>query len=220
MEPSGVRWRALVPLLGLACLLGCHSSPTTASPTTTVSGTAATTNSVPADLRPTIFDSLPARFIEAPPGSDLDGPLGLTATANAVDDQQPAAQEMLLQKYGFVRSYERTWGVKGVGETLIIRVQVMGSPSQARAYYNVLTYADKVSSQLTTFSTPSLSGASGFTRSFAGSTGPQISQDINLVRGPLFYHLIFTGPQGSLQPSDVLDIARSQSALAASIGYS
>jgi len=39
------------------------------------------------------------------------------------------------------------------------------------------------------------------------------------VRGPLFYHLIFTGPQGSISPSDILRVARSQSTEAASLGY-
>jgi UDP:flavonoid glycosyltransferase YjiC (YdhE family) len=54
---------------------------------------------------------------------------------------------------------------------------------------------------------------------FHGDDGSQVSQDINLARGRLFYHLIFTGPQGSISPSDVLKIAGSQSTEAASLGY-
>lgn len=95
----------------------------------------------------------------------------------------------------------------------------MGSPTQALGYFNLLTFADRASSQLTTFPTPQLADASGFTRLFTESTGSQASQDINLVRGSLFYRLIFTGAPGSVSPSDILSIARSQSTEAASLGY-
>lgn len=51
------------------------------------------------------------------PGSALDGPLGLTGTAEAVADQETAKQEAILQQYGFMSAYQRTWIVKGTGET-------------------------------------------------------------------------------------------------------
>jgi len=85
-------------------------------------------------------------------------------------------------------------------------------------YFNLLTFAGQTSGQMISFPTPQLAGASGFTRSFTESAGRQVAQDMNLVRGPLFYHLIFTGPQGSISPSDILSIARSQSTEAASLG--
>jgi hypothetical protein len=205
-------------MIGLAVLAGCNSGTSTSSTSTTVARSAANPNAVPHDLRLAIFERLPANYIEEPAGSDLDGPLGLAATAAAVDDQETTQQEAVLQQYGFRSAYQRTWVVKGTGKTLIIRVQVMGSPTQALGYFNVLTLDGRISGQ-TTIPTPHLADASGFTRSFTGSTGSQVSQDINLARGRLFYHLIFTGPQGTISPSDVVGIARSQSAVAASLGY-
>jgi hypothetical protein len=201
-------------LIGLA---GCSSARSTSS-TTTVPGVPAP-DAVPGDLRLTIFDRLPPTYIEEPAGSDTDGPLDLPETAEAVDDQETATQEALLQQYGFHGAYQRTWVVKDTGEILIIRVQVMGSPAQALGYFTVLNFGGRTSDQLTTFPTPGLADASGFTRPFTGSTGPQVSQDINLARGRLFYHLIFTGPEGSISPGDVLNIARHQSTEAASLGY-
>jgi hypothetical protein len=59
-----------------------------------------------------------------------------------------------LQQYGFRSAYQRTWVVKGTGETLIIRVQVMGSPKQALGYFNLMTFDGRISSQQTTFPTP------------------------------------------------------------------
>jgi hypothetical protein len=206
-------------MLGIVVLAGCNSTESASLPTTTVASSAALPSAVPDDLRATIFDRLPTNYIEAPTGSELDGPLGLAGTAEAVDDQEAAKQEAILQQYGFRSAYQRTWAVKGTGETLIIRVQVMGSAGQALGYFNLLTFADQASSQQTTFPTPQLPDASGFTRSFTAATGSQVAQDINLVRGPLFYHVIFTGPQGSVSPSNILSIARSQSTEAASLGY-
>ena len=84
---------------------------------------------------------------------------------------------------------------------LTIRVQVMGSSQQSLGYFTLLTVADRSSVQLTAFPTPRLADASGFTRSFAASTGKEASQDINMVRGTLFYHLSFTGPQGLISPA-------------------
>jgi hypothetical protein len=46
-----------------------------------------------------------------------------------------------------------------------------------------------------------------------------VAQDVNLVQGRLFFHLIFTGPRGKVSPGDVLAVARSQSAEAADQGY-
>src|SRR5580700_2691549 len=69
-------------------------------------------------------------------GSHLDGPLDLAATAEAVDDQETAKQEAILQQYGFRSAYERTWVVRGTAETLIIKAQVMRSPKQAVGYFN------------------------------------------------------------------------------------
>ena len=184
-----------------------------------VSSTTAAPRAVPNDLRLTVFDRLPATYVEAPAGTDLDGPLSLSGTATAVDDQETATQEAILRQYGFRSAYQRGWVVRGTGETLIIRVQLMGSPSQALGYFNLLNFGAQASGQLTTFPTPELAAASGFTRSFAESTGPQVAQDISLVRGPLFYHLIFTGPRGSISPADILTIAGSQSTEAASLGF-
>jgi hypothetical protein len=213
-------WRtALVSMLGMVVLAGCNSTKSTSSTTTTIASGAALPRAVPADLRLTIFDRLPTNYVEEPSGSDVDGPLGLAGTAEAVDDQEPVKQKTILQQYGFRSAYQRTWVVKGTGETLIIRVQLMGSPTQAVGYFDLLTFAGQASNQMTTFPTPRLADASGFTRSFTAPTGSQVAQDLNLVRGPLFYHLIFTGPQGSISPSDVLRIARSQSTAAASLGY-
>jgi len=124
-----------------------------------------------------------------------------------------------LQQYGFRSAYQRTWVVKGTAEMLIIRVQVMGSAEQAVGYFNLLTFDGRESDQVTAFPTPELAHASGFTRSFTATKGSEVSQDINLARGRLFYHLIFTGPQGSISPGDVLHIALSQSTEAALLGY-
>jgi hypothetical protein len=208
-----------VSLLVMVVLAGCDSGPSATSTTTTLPRRAANPDAVPGDLRLTIFDRLPANYIEEPAGSGADGPLDLAETAEAVDDQETSTQEALLQQYGFSSAYQRTWVVKGTGETLIIRVQVMGSPGQALGYFNLLTFAGRTSGQTTAFPTPSLADASGFTRSFSASTGSQVAQDLNLVRGRLFYHLIFTGPQGSISPGSVSSIARSQSKRAASLGY-
>jgi hypothetical protein len=213
------RWVVVASVLCLVGLSGCSSDKSASSTTTTATTRAATPGAVPRDLRLTIFDRLPTNYIEEPAGIGSDGPLDLSETAKAVDDQDTTTQESLLQQYGFLSAYQRTWVVKGTGKVLIIRVQVMGSPAQARGYSALLTFAVRVSDQLTTFPTPRLADASGFTRSFTGSTGPQVSQDIDLVRGRLFYHLIFTGPQGSISPADVLSIARHQSAEAVSLGY-
>jgi len=198
-------------------LAGCNSTKSTSR--TSVASSTAIPTAVPGDLRLIVFDRLPANYLEAPAGSDLDGPLGLSATAKAVDDQETAQQEAILRQYGFRSAYQRTWVVKDTGETLIIRVQVMGSPLQALGYFDLLTFAGQSSHQQTTFPTPQLADASGFTRFFTASTGSQVAQDINLARGPLFYHLIFTGPKGSISPSDILSIAGSQSTEAASLGY-
>jgi len=206
-------------ILSLAVLAGCTSGRSTSLTTATVAGKAASLRVVPRNLRRTIFDRLPASYIEEPSGSDLDGPLGLAATARAVDDQETVAQEAVLQQYGFRSAYQRTWVVKGTAETLTIRVQVMGSAKQALAYFNVLTFDGGLSSQVTAFPTPELADASGFTRSFMATDGSEVSQDINLARGRLFYHLILTGPQGSISPSDVLQIAGSQSRESALLGY-
>jgi hypothetical protein len=157
--------------------------------------------------------------VEEPAPSVGDGPLGLAATATAVDDQETATQEALLQQYGFKSAYQRTWIVKGTGDVLIIRVQVMGSPTQALGYFNQLNFGSRLSTQLTAFPTPHLADASGFTRPFVASTGKEAAQDVNMARGDLFYHLIFAGPLGSISPGDVVKIATSQSVKAASLGY-
>jgi len=197
----------------LASCSATHSSEPTSSTTTTVSGKAANPDVVPAELRSTIFEQLPTNFIEEPTGSDVDGPLDLAETAQAVDDQEIPQEEAVLS------AYQRTWVVKGTSKVLIIRVQVMGSPMQALGYFNLLTFDARTSSQLTSFAMPRMADSSGFTRPFTSSTGSQVAQDVNLARGRLFYHLIFTGPQGSISPSDILGIARSQSAEAVSLGY-
>jgi hypothetical protein len=206
-------------MLVVVFVAGC-SSRTSTSPTTTSTATSTSVpRIVPHNLRMTIFDRLPANYIEEPVGSNVDGPLGLAGTAYAVDDEEVSIQESILEKYGFRDAYQRTWVVKGTHEILIIRVQHMGSHRQALEYFNLLNLGAPISSQLTAFPTPQLADASGFTRSFMASTGPQVAQDVSLVRGPLFYHLIFTGPRGSITPDDVLSIARSQSTDAASLGY-
>jgi hypothetical protein len=209
----------VVSLLGAVVLAGCDSSASTSSTTTSVVHRVANPDAVPGDLRLTIFDGLPGTYIEEPVGSASDGPLDLAGTAEAVDDQATVKQEAILEQYGFRSAYQRTWVVKGTGETLIIRVQVMGSPSQARGYYNLLTFAGRISEDMTAFPTSPVADASGFTRSFSASTGSQVAQDLNLVRGRLFYHLIFTGPEGSVSPGSIVSIARSQSEKAASLGY-
>ena len=220
MSRSGVLWQTVVAsMVGMIVLAGCNSSKSTSSTTTTVASGPAIPSAVPDDLRLTIFDRLPANYIEEPAGSDLDGPLGLGETAEAVDDQETAKQDELLKQYGFRSAYQRTWVVKGTGKTLIIRAEVMGSPKQALGYFNLLTFAGRTSGQLTSFPTAQLANASGFTRSFTDSDGPQVAQDINMVRGRLFYHLILTGPRGSISPRNVLSIARSQSTEAVTLGY-
>jgi hypothetical protein len=206
-------------MLGVAVLAGCGSNKSSSSTTTTVTGHATNPSAVPNDLRLTVFDGLPANYIEEPVGSRFDGALDLVETAEAVDDQQTAEQQAILRQYGFRSAYQRTWLLKGTSKILIIRVQVMGSPALALGYFNLLTFAGRTSSQMTNVATPQLADASGFTRYFTGSTGRQVAQDINLARGRLFYHLIFTGPRGSISPSDILSIARSQSNEAASLGY-
>jgi hypothetical protein len=196
-----------------------HSSESTTSTTTTVAGKVANPDVVPDDLRATVFDLLSTDYIEKPIGSNVDGPLDLAQTAEAVDDEDTAQQQAILLQYGFLSAYQRTWVVKGTSEVLIIRVQVMGSPVQALGYFNLLTSDAPTSSQLTRFAMPRIADSSGFTRSFTSSTGIQVAQDVNLARGRLFYHLIFTGPQGSISPRDLVRIARSQSAEALSLGY-
>jgi hypothetical protein len=209
----------LVSILGVVVLAGCTSGNSTSLTTTTVVKKPANPRAVPDDLRRTIFDRLPHTYIEEPVGSVRDGPLGLAATANATDDRETATQKSILKQYGFRSAYQRTWIVKGTAEMLIIRVEVMGSSKQALGYFNLLTFADRSSAQLTTFATPLLAETSGFTRSFVASTGKEVSQDINMVRGDLFYHLIFTGPEGSISPGEVLTVAKDQSIEAASLGY-
>jgi hypothetical protein len=218
MTRSGVfRQTAVASILGTFVLTACNASTPT-SPTTTTVARGAAKSSVD-HLRLTIFDRLPASFIEEPAGSNLDGPLNLIETATAVDDQETAIQEAILRQYGFRTAYQRTWTISGTGETLIIRVQDMGSPMKALGYFNFLTYTSRLLGQLTSFPTPQLADASGFSRSFTESTGPQVAQDISLARGRLYYHLIFTGPQGTVSPSDILTIARSQSTQAVSLGF-
>jgi hypothetical protein len=210
----------IASMVVVAVVAGCNSSTSMSSTTTsTAPGATVTTVVLPHDLRLTIFDGLPANYIEEPVGSGADGPLGLAGTAYAVDDKDPARQEAILKQYGFRNGYQRLWVVKGTHEILIIRVQLMGSPRQALGYLNLLTFAGRVSSQVTAFPTPQLADASGFTRLFTTSTGPQVAQDVSLARGPLFYHLILTGPRGSISPGDILSIARSQSTEAASVAY-
>jgi hypothetical protein len=216
---SRLRSTIVVSVLCLVALAGCSSGKPTGSTTTTVAKKASGSGAVPGNLRPTIFDRLPARYIEEPAGTGSDGPLGLAATANAVDDQDPALEQTLLAQYGFRSAYQRTWVVKGTGEVLIIRVQVMGSPKESLGYYNLMTFYSRTNTQLIAFPTSQLADASGFSRTFAASTGKQQSQDINMVRGVLFFHFIFTGPLGSVTPADVVKIAESQSGQAASLGY-
>jgi hypothetical protein len=206
-------------ILGLLILAGCSSGKSANSTTTTVASGASNPDAVPGDLRRAIVDRLPTGYIEEPSGSDLNGPLGLAETAEAVDNKETATQESVLRQHGFRSAYQRTWVVRGTAEMLIIRVQVMGSPEQSLSYLALLTFDGRLSAQETTFPTPQLAGASGSTRSFMVAKGSDVSQDINLARGRLFYHLILTGPRGSVSPSDVLKIARSQSRVAASLGY-
>jgi hypothetical protein len=172
-------------ILGMLVLAGCSSSMSTNLTTTTVANKAANPSAVPVNLRRTIFDRLPTGYIEEPNGSDLNGPLGLAATTEAVDNEETAAQEAILRQYGFRSAYQRACVVKGTAETLIIRVQVMGSPEQARSYLTVLTFDDRLSTQVAAFPTPHLADASGFTRSFTATNGSDVSQDINLARGRL-----------------------------------
>jgi hypothetical protein len=206
-------------ILGLLVLASCSSGKSTNSTTSTVPSKAANPSAVPVDLRRTIFDRFPTGYIEEPSGSDLNGSLGLAATAEAVDNQETATQQAILRQYGFRSAYQRTWVVKGTAETLVIRVQVMGSPEQALSYLTLLTFDGRLSTQVTAFPTSHLADASGLTRSFTATNGSDVSQDINLARGRLFYHLILTGPRGSVRMSDVLKVAGSQSMLAASLGY-
>lgn len=201
-------------MLGAVLLASCGSDQSTRSTTTT-----AARGAVLGNLRLAIFDRLPSAYIEDPAGSESDGHLDLPQTAQAVDDQETAQQETILQNYGFRSAYQRTWVIKGTSEILIIRVQVMGSSTEAIGYFNLLTVADRVSLQVKSFSTPQLIDASGFTRSFSESTGNQVALDINMARGRLFYHLILTGPRGSISPNTILRIASSQSAEAESLGY-
>jgi hypothetical protein len=220
MSHSGVSRRAAAAgLLASALLAGCGSGASTSVTTTTVAPRAAEPDAVPGDLRLVVFDRLPARFIEEPTGSALDGPLGLVGTAEALDDQETSTQEALLQQYGFISAYQRAWLVEGTRQLLIIRVQVMGSPAQAAAYFNLLNVADRASGQFGSFPTPRLAEASGFTHTYDDSSGREVSQDISLVRGRLFYHLIFTGPKGTVPAGDVLGVAVSQSNEAADLGY-
>jgi hypothetical protein len=214
-----LRWTVATSMLGAAVLAGCGSTRSTSSTTPTVVSSTSLPNVLPDNLRLTVFDRLPTNFIEEPEGSDSDGPLDLTETAQAVDDQEVAEQQRILEQYGFTSGYQRTWLVKGTGDVLIIRVQDMGSTSEALAYLNLLTFFVPTSAQLIKFPTPGLADASGFTRYFTGSTGTQVAQDVSLARGRLFYHLIFTGPKGSISTANVLGIARAQSTEAASLGY-
>jgi hypothetical protein len=224
MTSSGlVRPAVITSVLVLVVLAGCSSTRSTTVTTTTVTTTTVTTVAPGPkpldDLRQTVYDRFPTAFVEEPAGSDLDGPLDLAETAKAVDDQETAKQEAILRQYGFRSAYQRTWVVKGAGEVLVIRVQLMGSAAQALGYFQVLNFDDRLSAQLTRFATPQLADASGFTRLFTEASRRQVSQDVSLVRGRLFYHLIFTGPRGAVSPGDILRIARSQSTEAASLGF-
>jgi hypothetical protein len=219
-RPGLLRLVLVASMLGSIALAGCDSSRSTTATSTSVTTTASSPDAAPRDLRNTVFDQMPGNFVEEPVGSNSDGPLDLTGTAEAVDDQETGEQEAILQRFGFVSAYQRTWVVKGTTELLIIRVQVMGSPGQALDYFNLLTLADRTSDQLASVPTPRLTGASAFTRSFVDSDGSQVAQDVNLVRGRLFYHLILTGPAGTISPDQALRVARSQSIEAAVLGYS
>lgn len=208
----------LAALAGFASLAGCSGANKSAGATTTVSTT--TTTALPANLASVIFDQFPASYIEASIGLDgLVGSLDLAATAKAVDDKDVARATTDLEQYGFQRAYELVWVLKGTDDSLSIRVQLMGSASQAMGYFNVLSFGVRTSSALTAFSTPRLGTATGFTDDVTDSNGPRTVQSVYLVRGPLFYDLELIGPRGTIAPSAVLRAARSQSAEDASLGY-
>ena len=78
MTRSSFLWQPVVAsMLSMVVLAGCNSSKSASSTTTTVAPSATIPSAVPDDLRLTVFDRLPANFIEAPAGSEGDGPLGL-----------------------------------------------------------------------------------------------------------------------------------------------
>jgi hypothetical protein len=222
--PRPAHWRQtaivwLAALAGFVSVAGCRGSSKTAIATTTVPRT--TTTTVPANLATVIFDQFPASYIEAPIGLDgVVGPLDLSATANAVDDKDVAHATTDLEQFGFQRAYDLVWVLKGTDESLSIRVQLMESASQAMGYFNLLSSADQTSTVLTTFPTPGLATATGFTdNDVTDSNGPRTVQSVELVRGPLFYDLELIGPRGTIAPTAILSAAQSQSAEAASLGY-
>ncbi len=212
----GVRLLAVTLAVGLGwagCSRARHSTTGEAPFVST-----APTIARPADLRLVLFDQLPASYVEQRFGAGGDGPLDLAGAAR-LQNSHSAVGQTFLQQYAFQRGYQRVWELNGVDKLLVLRVLLMGSPQQAAAYFNVVTFGDNASVGITKFPTPGLAHASGFTLSYASALGPRVEHFVDLVRGPLFFHLSAIGPAGSVGPGDILGIARSQGAEASSMGY-
>lgn len=212
--------RLAAAALASACcwpaLAGCSASKTAAAATTTVPATT-TTTTVLNNLRQVIFDQLPASYVEHTVGDGFEGPLDLAATGATVNPNEITATTALLQMYGFKAAYERLWSVPGTVDGLIIRVQLMGSAFEAMEYFNALTFVDKASG-LVPFSTAGLANSRGFSENFTLNAVAAETHFVDLIRGPLFYHIAVVGSRGS-SSAVALSIAGSQSAEAAALGF-
>jgi hypothetical protein len=204
----------------LAVLLvssGCTTKKVAIAPTT-VPAITTTTLGVPVDLRTALFAQFPAGYVEAPVGVDSAGPLTL-ATAAAAQSATPATETPILKQYGFVSGYQRVWVIKGSNESLNSRVLVMGSAFEAMEFYNVTTFADEASAKITTFPTSGLVNSDGFKTSITDANGSRGVVWIDLVRGPLFYHIGMFSPPKVLPLTTLINIAQSQSTEDATFGY-
>jgi hypothetical protein len=216
-RPIHILWLfGLSALIGVAGLSGCSGSSKAASATTTIPSI--TTTTLPASLRDLIFGQFPGSYVEALVGVGFEGPLDISQVAS-VQSTTPAAETVVLRQYGFRAGYDRTWAINGTNKALATRVLVMGSPTQALDFYNETTFENREVGNYATFETPALATSVGYRASVTLTTGVRELLWIDMVRGPLFYHIVLLGLPNSLAPSELLSVAQSQSTEDASLGY-
>jgi len=209
----------MAAIVGVAILASCSSHHSSASAPTTIAPPTSASAAGPADLRHALFDQLPASYVEEPAGTGVDGPLALPAAAKAQSSANPSGARSQLVTLGFKRGYARGWVVTGASEFLYSYVFLFDSPHDATSYWNQITFEYRVDPNISTFPTGALANAASF---IVHTTAQGVHDDyvVDLVAGPLFYRVDLGGPPGSVTPSDVLTIARSQMVEAAALGYS
>ncbi len=181
------------------CVICFEAAPTA----TTVAEPARPVGAV--DLRSVLFDQFPGTYVEEPVGVGVEGPLDLAGAATPQSSTNPTSAQGQLQAAGFLRGYTRGWVVKGATtEFLLCRVLLLGSRQQALGYYDDITFTEKVDPHISTFPTPGLADAVGFIVSYTDAQGAHSDYTIDMVAGPLLYHLDFGGPPGAVVPNDIV----------------